>query len=199
MTATLPPLILASGSRYRAAMLERLGIPFTVQTSGIDETPRPNESTDDLVRRLALDKASQIADTAPGALVIGADQVAVLEDRNIGERILGKPGNHRHAVEQLNAMSGQTIRFLSGFSLLGPGIRRVDVVPTTMRMRRLTNDEIERYVERDQPFDCAGAMRSESLGICLLDSLTSDDPTALIGLPLIRLAQWLREAGFALP
>lgn len=193
-TAGESPLILASGSPYRAEMLARLGLPFTSAASGIDETPDDGESPDALVRRLALTKALQVARENPGALVIGADQVAVHDGR-----VLGKPGGRERAIEQLERMSGGRVEFLSGLALVGDGIERVDTVPTTLVFRSLARDEIERYVDRDRPFDCAGAMRSESLGIALLESLTSEDPSALIGLPLIRLAEWLRETGFRLP
>jgi len=191
---TPPPLILASSSRYRAQMLDRLGLPFTTATSGIDETPEPGETPAALVRRLALGKAKNVAPEHPEALIIGADQVSVL-----GDEILGKPGSRERAVSQIQRMSGQQVDYLSGIALVGPGIEQVDIVPTRLTYRTLEQSEIERYVDRDQPFDCAGAMRSESLGIALLESLESDDPTALIGMPLIRIAQWLRSAGYEIP
>lgn len=191
---TPPPLILASSSRYRSEMLERLGVPFSTATSGIDETPEPDETPDALVRRLASSKARHIAPDHPDALVIGADQVSVLD----GE-ILGKPGSRERAVDQIRRMSGKSVDYLSGIALVGPGIEQVDIVTTRLVYRNLERAEIERYVDRDQPLDCAGAMRSESLGIALLESLSSDDPTALIGMPLIRIAQWLRAAGYRIP
>jgi len=189
-----PPLILASSSPYRATMLKRLGVPFSTETSGIDETPRPDESPEALVRRLAVDKARQIATAHPTALIIGADQVAVLNGR-----VLGKPGTRERAIEQIQRMSGNAVEYLSGIALVGPGEQRIDIVRTRLQYRRLRQSEIERYVNHDQPLDCAGGMRSESLGISLLDSLSSDDPTALIGMPLIRIARWLREAGYKIP
>lgn len=189
-----PPLILASSSPYRAQMLDRLGLPFTTATSGIDETPESGETPEALVRRLALNKARHVAPRHPDALVIGADQVSVL-----GDDILGKPGSRERAISQIQRMSGQRVDYLSGIALVGPGIERVDIVPTRLTYRTLELAEIERYVDRDQPFDCAGAMRSESLGIALLESLSSDDPSALIGMPLIRIAQWLRSAGYQIP
>ena len=189
-----PSLILASSSKYRARMLERLGVPFRAISSDIDETPQAGESAEALVRRLALQKAEHVAASHPDAAVIGADQVAVL-----GEEILGKPGNRAPAVERLRAMSGRSVEFLSGIAMIRAGTRKVDVVPTRAAFRTLDDAEIERYVDRDRPFDCAGGMRSESLGISLLESLTSDDPSALIGLPLIRIGQWLREAGYDVP
>lgn len=189
-----PPLILASSSPYRAQMLRRLGVPFTTVTSGVDETPEAEESAAALVRRLALDKARHVARQRPEALVLGADQVAVLDGR-----VLGKPVTRERAIEQIRQLSGNAVEYLSGIALVGPDQDRVDIVLTRLHYRGLSQLEIERYVDRDQPLDCAGAMRSESLGISLLESLSADDPTALIGMPLIRVAQWLREAGFEIP
>ncbi len=189
-----PPLVLASSSPYRAEMLRRLGVAFTTVTSGIDETPAAAETAERLVKRLALDKARHVARQQPEALVIGADQVAVL-----GGRVLGKPGTRERAIEQIGEMSGNAVEYLSGVALLGPDRQQVDIVSTRLQYRRLTDPEIERYVDRDRPLDCAGSMRSEGLGISLLESLSADDPTALIGMPLIRIAQWLREAGFEIP
>jgi len=191
---TTPPLILASGSTYRAEMLGRLAIPFSSHESGIDETALPGESPGQLVRRLARNKALHVSEKHPDALVIGADQVAVL-----GDRVLGKPGTRERAVEQLAMMSGNSVVYLSGLALLGRDVQRIDAIPTTLLFRSLSHAEIERYVDRDRPFDCAGAMRSESLGISLLEGIVSEDPSALIGLPLIRLAHWLREAGYCVP
>lgn len=191
---SLPPLILASGSPYRAELLQRLGLQFSARTPGIDETPQADETPDALVRRLALAKARHIATARPDALVIGADQVAALD-----RTVLGKPGDRERAIEQLVCMAGSDVVFLSGIALVGPATERVDVVPTTLRLRSLSRAEIERYVAQDRPYDCAGAMRSEKLGISLLESMASDDPTALIGLPLIRLAEWLRLEGWPLP
>jgi septum formation protein len=191
---TPPSLVLASSSPYRAQLLERLGIEFETVVSGIDETRRAEEDADALVRRLARTKAEHVAAQRPGAAVLGADQVAVF-----GDRILGKPGDRDSAIARLREMSGQRVDFLSGIAFVCDGQTAVDVVPTRLVLRELGEDEIERYVDRDRPLDCAGGMRSESLGISLLSSLTSDDPTALIGLPLIRVCQWLRGAGFAVP
>lgn len=189
-----PALILASSSPYRAEMLERLGLAFSSVTSGIDETAGPDESPEALARRLALDKALHVARQRPEALVIGADQVAVLNGR-----VLGKPGSRERAIAQIRDMSGNAVEYLSGIALVGPGQQRLDVVSTRLQYRQLTQSEIERYVDRDQPLDCAGGMRSEGLGISLLESLSSDDPTALIGMPLIRIARWLRENGYQIP
>ncbi|MBS3823784.1 MAG: septum formation protein Maf [Wenzhouxiangellaceae bacterium] len=189
-----PALILASSSPYRAEMLERLGLAFSSVTSGIDETAGPDESPEALARRLALDKALHVARQRPEALVIGADQVAVLNGR-----VLGKPGSRERAIAQIRDMSGNAVEYLSGIALVGPGQQRLDVVSTRLQYRQLRQSEIERYVDRDQPLDCAGGMRSEGLGISLLESLSSDDPTALIGMPLIRIARWLRENGYQIP
>ncbi len=196
-----PDLILASGSPYRAALLERLGLPFRIVTSGIDETPISEETPSELATRLAAAKAAAVARKHPEAIVIGADQIAVVGDCEVPEdsEILGKPLQRQRAIKQLRRMSGQTVRFLSAIALEGAAGSCHDIVETRLRLRQLTNAEIERYVDRDQPFDCAGAMRSESLGITLLESLESDDPSALIGLPLIRISQWLRDCGFDLP
>lgn len=189
-----PALILASSSPYRAEMLERLGVAFSSVASGIDETAGPDESPEALARRLALDKALHVARERPEALVIGADQVAVLNGR-----VLGKPGSRERAIAQIRDMSGNAVEYLSGIALVGPGQQRLDVVSTHLQYRQLTQSEIERYVDRDQPLDCAGGMRSEGLGISLLESLSSDDPTALIGMPLIRVARWLRQNGYQVP
>jgi len=189
-----PALVLASGSRYRAEMLERLGLPFRTQAADIDESPEIDERPAELVRRLALEKAKAVARDHPGSLVIGADQVAALADQ-----VIGKPLSRERAIAQIQAQSGQEVDFLSGLALIGPKLERVDMVPTRIRFRVLSEAEIERYVERDQPLDCAGAMRSEALGITLVESITSDDPTALIGLPLVRLSDWLRAAGLHAP
>lgn len=188
-------LILASGSRYRAEMLRRLGVPFEVVPADIDETARAEEAGGELARRLALEKAARVFRDRPDALVIGADQVAELDDG----RILGKPHRFERALEQLQAMRGRGVAYHSAIALLGPEVRRSDVICTRLRMRDLDDAELRRYLDADQPFDCAGSMRSEGMGITLVDSMSSDDPTALIGLPLIRVAQWLRDAGYALP
>lgn len=189
-----PRLILASGSPYRADQLRRLGVEFETRVSNIDETRRDAEAPAELVRRLASAKATAIAAAEPDALVIGGDQVATL-----GDQVLGKPGNRDCAIAQLQEMSGKKVVYLSGLALIGPGVERVDIVPTTLQFRTLAPSEIQRYVDQDQPYDCAGAMRSESRGITLLRALISDDPSALIGLPLIRLAEWLRDVGFEIP
>jgi septum formation protein len=176
-------------------MLARLGLDFSINPADIDERPMPDESPRALALRLALEKARVVAARHPQACVIGADQVAGLDDG----RILGKPGSVERAVEQIREMRGRRVTWHSGIALIGPDLERSDVVDTQIDIRRLGDDEIQRYVEVDRPLDCAGAMRSESLGIALVDRMASDDPTALIGMPLIRIADWLRSAGFAVP
>ena len=193
-TPKQPPLILASSSPYRAEMLQRLNVAFTTITSGIDETPAADEPAAALVKRLALEKARRVARQQPEALIIGADQVAVLDGR-----VLGKPGTRERAIAQIQDMSGNAVEYLSGIALVGAKREWFDIVATRLQYRKLSVAETERYVDHDRPLDCAGGMRSESLGISLLESLSSEDPTALIGMPLIRIAQWLREAGFEIP
>lgn len=189
------PLILASTSPYRRELLTRLRLPFTVRAPQVDETPLPGEAPRALAERLALAKAQAVAAEVPDAVVIGSDQVAELD----GEP-LGKPGTHARAVAQLQRMRGQTVYFHTALAVLGPaGLRLADVAPVEVRFRALADAEIEAYLQAEQPYDCAGSAKSEGLGISLLDAIISDDPTALIGLPLIRTARLLRSAGFALP
>ena len=185
-------LILASSSRYRAGLLSRLGLPFERRRPDVDETPRPDEDAEALVARLARSKAEAVAGGFPGALVIGSDQAAAS-----GGKILGKPGTAARAREQLADLSGRYVTFFTSVYLLdtGRGQGRLAVVPTRLRFRTLSSAEIERYVAREQPLDCAGAFKSEGLGIALFDAIDSEDPTALIGLPLIALCRMLREAG----
>ncbi|MEZ5560738.1 MAG: nucleoside triphosphate pyrophosphatase [Pseudomonadales bacterium] len=185
-------LILASSSRYRAELLSRLGVPFTAVRPDVDESPLPDESPEALVARLAERKARTVAAVHPDALIIGSDQVAVCR----GE-VLGKPGSPDRAREQLRVLSGQTVRFLTSLCLLDgrDGRLQLDVNTTRVRFRQLTAAEIANYVAREQPIDCAGAFKSEALGVALLDAIEGDDPNALIGLPLIRLCAMLREAG----
>lgn len=188
-------LVLASTSPYRRGLLARLGLPFDVARPGVDETPLPGEAPGDLARRLAGLKAAAIAATEPGAWVIGSDQVAAFDDR-----ILGKPGDHATAITQLQAMSGREVRFLTAVALAcGDAEPMLHVDTTRVRFRSLSGGEIERYVAAEQPFDCAGSFKSEGLGIALFDAIDSQDPTALVGLPLIATAGLLRRAGFALP
>lgn len=190
-------LVLASTSAYRRALLERLGLPFTVARPEVDESPLPGESPEVLAERLALAKAEAVLirvaeHTQRGTWVIGSDQVAELDGRP-----LGKPGTRAAAVAQLQSMSAREVRFLTALSLAGPDGRRLRALDiTTVRFRALAIDEIERYVDREQPLDCAGSFKSEGLGIALFDGIDNHDPTALIGLPLIATARLLREAGF---
>lgn len=187
----MPDLILASTSRYRRELLERLRLPFAVQSPDVDETPRPGESPPALAERLALAKAQAIAAQRPDAWVIGSDQVADLAGQPIG-----KPGTHERAVAQLQAMRGQRVVFQTAVAVVAPGFAEVVRVPVTVQVRELGDAEIERYLRLEQPYDCAGSAKSEGLGICLLDAITSDDPTALIGLPLIATTRLLRASAY---
>lgn len=186
------PLILASSSPYRRQLLERLGLAFTVIPPRIDETPLPEETPADLAARLARTKAHAIARTRRDALVIGSDQVTELN----GEP-LGKPGDYAGTIAQLERLSGHRVRFHTGLCLMADGGAReqLDVVLAEVEFRRLARSQIERYVHREQPYDCAGGFRAEGLGIALFERLLGDDPTALIGLPLIRLCRMLERAG----
>ena len=190
------PLVLGSTSRYRRELLERLGLPFTVAAPHTDETPQPGETPRALALRLALAKARAVAQQHPDAVVIGSDQVADLA----GEP-LGKPGEHARAVQQLRQMRGQTVVFQTAVAVVcaATGFEQVDLAPVEVKFRDLSDAEIERYLRTEQPYDCAGSAKSEGLGIALLDAIHSDDPTALIGLPLIRTCRMLRAAGLVLP
>ena len=189
-------LILASTSRYRRELLARLGLPFDVAAPAVDETPRPDEAPRALALRLALAKAHAVAAQHPDAVVIGSDQVADLRGQP-----LGKPGTHERASAQLQRMSGETVIFQTAVAVVcaATGFEQVDLAPVEVRFRTLTGDEIERYLHAEQPYDCAGSAKSEGLGISLLDAILSDDPTALVGLPLIRTCRMLRAAGLTLP
>ncbi len=192
MSNTAPPLILGSTSRYRRELLERLRLPFEAVAPQVDETPIAGERPADLALRLALGKACEVAARHPGAVVIGSDQVADLAGTPIG-----KPGTHECAVAQLRAMRGQSVVFQTAVAVVRPaiGFERVLLAPVTVRFRSLTDDEIEHYLRAEQPYDCAGSAKCETLGIALLEAIESDDPTALVGLPLIRTCALLREAG----
>lgn len=185
-------MILASSSPYRKELLHRLGLPFITITPQADETPLPGESPEALVARLASAKAHAVAHQHPDALIIGSDQVAVLEDQ-----ILGKPGNHDNAVAQLSNASGKRVEFLTGLCLLNGATRRmqVNVIPFTVVFRVLSAAQIDNYLRREQPYNCAGSFKSEGLGIALFDKLEGEDPTALVGLPLISLVQMLEHEG----
>ncbi len=191
-----PPLILASTSRYRRALLERLGIPFSTQSPGVHEDHLVDEKPESRACRLATAKAEAVAARHPDAVVVGSDQVACT-----GDTVLDKPHTSVRAREQLARLSGSTARFLTAVSIrhqnAGIQLDHMDVV--TVRFRPLTADEIERYVAREQPLDCAGSFKSEALGVTLFESVESWDPTGLVGLPLIWVAQALRQAGYQLP
>ena len=191
-----PALILGSTSRYRKELLERLRLPFTIASPEVDETPRPAETPADLALRLALAKARAVAQRHPQAVVIGSDQVADLA----GEP-LGKPGTHERAVLQLQRMRGQTVVFQTAVAVVrhDTGFAQSSLAQVQVRFRDLTDAEIEAYLLAEHPYDCAGSAKSEGLGIALLEAIHIDDPTALIGLPLIRTCQLLRAAGVPLP
>lgn len=189
-------LVLGSTSRYRRELLQRFGLPFDVVGPHVDETPQPNEAPAALAQRLALAKAQAVAAQRPEAIVIGSDQVADLHGQP-----LGKPGTHERAVAQLRQMSGQTVLFQTAVAVMcaATGLAACELAVVRVVFRDLTDTEIERYLRAEQPYDCAGSAKSEGLGITLLDHIDNDDPTALIGLPLIRTARLLRLAGLQLP
>lgn len=186
------PLVLASTSRYRRELLERLRLPFDIASPEVDETPRPGEQPAALAQRLALAKARAVATKRPQSVVIGSDQVADLAGMPIG-----KPGSHEAAVAQLRAMRGRSVVFQTAVAVVceASGYTGQALVPVTVRFRRLSDAEIEHYLRAEQPYDCAGSAKVETLGIALLDAVESDDPSALVGLPLIRTCALLREAG----
>ncbi len=186
------PLVLGSTSRYRRELLSRLHLPFETAAPEVDETPLPHESPLELARRLALAKARAVAAWFPQAVVIGSDQVADLDGQ-----CLGKPGTHPRAVAQLRRMSGRTVVFQTAVAVVcaASGFEQLDVAPVKVVFRNLSDAEIESYLRTEQPYDCAGSARSEGLGIALLDAIDSDDPTALVGLPLIRTCRMIRAAG----
>jgi septum formation protein len=185
-------LVLGSTSRYRAELLSRLRWPFDTAAPQVDETPAAGESPESLARRLALAKARAVAALHPAAVVIGSDQVCDLD----GEP-LGKPGHHGAAVAQLRRLSGRTVVFQTAVAVVcaDSAFEQQLLAPVRVRFRTLGDDEIERYLRLEEPYDCAGSAKSEGLGIALLDAIESDDPTALVGLPLIRTLQMLRAAG----
>ncbi len=188
-------LLLASTSRYRRELLQRLGLPFEVAAPAVDEASLTGETPATTATRLAQAKAEALVGTNTDAWVLGSDQVAALE-----RRTLGKPGGHDRALAQLMAMSGRSVEFLTAVCLAradGQCFHALDV--TTVRFRALHEDEVRRYLEAEQPYDCAGSFKAEGLGIALFESIQSEDPTGLIGLPLIATARLLRQAGFAVP
>jgi septum formation protein len=188
-------LILGSTSPYRRELLIRLHIPFETASPDVDETPGASETPPQLARRLALAKAHAVAARAPDAVVIGSDQVADLEGQP-----LGKPGTHARAVAQLQQMRGKTVVFQTAVAVvcLATGFEEVDLAPVKVRFRDLSDAEIETYLQVETPYDCAGSAKSEGLGIALLESIENDDPTALVGLPLIRTCRMLQAAGIPL-
>lgn len=185
-------LILASTSPYRRELLGRLGLPFDIANPRVDETPLPGEIPESLALRLAEAKARAVAAEHPEALIIGSDQVATVD----GE-IYGKPGSHDKAAAQLRALSGRTVNFFTALCVLDARSGTADVrgVPTLVGFRELSDDEIQNYLRREPAYNCAGSAKSEGLGVALLSSMRGDDPTALIGLPLIALCEMLRRHG----
>ena len=197
MTSPKRPLILGSSSPFRRELLGRLGLPFECDSPDIDESALPNETPEALVQRLALAKARAVAERHPHALVIGSDQVAVLADNTI----LGKPGTEEAACAQLARASGSTVTFLTSLCLLDADSddHQLTCEPFMVHFRPLSEAAIQRYVKQEQPLNCAGSFKSEGYGITLFERLEGDDPNSLIGLPLIRLVQFLDQAGIALP
>lgn len=185
-------IILASSSPYRRALLARLKLPFETITPDVDESARANEAPQALVERLSIEKARKIASTCPGALVIGSDQVAVYNGS-----IVGKPHNHERAVAQLREASGREVVLYTGLALVNSttGSMQSEVIPYRVTFRTLTDAQIERYLHKEQPYSCAGSVKSEGLGIALLEKFDGEDPNTLIGLPLIRLIRMLENEG----
>ncbi len=188
-------LILGSTSRYRRELLSRIGVPFETAAPQVDETPLPGETPVQIARRLALAKARAVARRFPQAVVIGSDQVA-----DLAGQPLGKPGTHERATEQLRRMRGRTVVFQTALAVVceATGFSAEDLAPVEVRFRDLSDAEIEHYLRAEQPYDCAGSAKSEGLGIALLEAIHSDDPTALVGLPLIRTCRMIRAAGIEL-
>ena len=192
----MPNLILASSSSYRKSLLERLHIPFKCISPDLDEQAQENESAEHQAIRLAKEKAQAVAQQFPEATVIGSDQVAELcfvGSTAKSSRVLGKPGNHQRAVEQLSTQSGQLVKFYTAVTVLEQGLLSSALDITEVRFRDLSSAEIEAYLKADTPYNCAGSFKAESLGVSLFESVKSDDPTALIGLPLIKLSKLLRD------
>ncbi len=188
-----PPIILASSSRYRRGLLDRFLDEYQVVSPNVDETRLPAESPEDLVARLARQKAEAVSTNHRNALIIGADQIAV-----VGQRIVGKPGDHQSAVEQLLAASGKSLHFLTGVCVLDPKARHryAHIDRTVVRFRQFDRRLADTYLKHDQPYDCAGSFRLEGAGFVLFESVSTEDPTALIGLPMIWLAGRLLESGY---
>ena len=187
-----PTLVLASTSPFRRELLSKLRLPFETATPDIDESPLPDEEPESLVKRLSLEKAKAVAADYPQALIIGSDQVACVDNQ-----ILGKPGSHQKAMQQLRLTSGKTVTFLTGLTLYdsASGNSRTLCEPFHAHLRELTDMQIDNYLQHEQPYNCAGSFKSESLGIALFRRLEGDDPNALVGLPLIRLIEMLGQFG----
>lgn len=188
----MPRLVLASTSRYRRELLSRLHIPFEVVAPDVDERPLPNETPSQTALRLSVQKAQAVAGRFPDALIIGSDQVLMLDSAQ-----LGKPGSFEKAFAQLKSMQGRAMVFHTALSLLNSASGRIQTrdIPTVVHIRKLTDAQIESYLLKEQPYDCAGSARSESLGIALMQRMDSPDPTALIGLPLMALTEMLMNEG----
>lgn len=188
-------IILGSTSRYRRELLERLRVPFDTERPNVDETPLPGEAPATLARRLALAKAREVSQRFPEAVVIGSDQVA-----DLGGEPLGKPGTHDWAIAQLRRMRGQTVVFQTAVAVVcaATGFEQLDLAAVNVVFRDLDDQEIERYLRAEEPYDCAGSAKSEGLGIALLSRIDNDDPSALVGLPLIRTCHMLRAAGVSI-
>ncbi|OPF64359.1 MULTISPECIES: Maf family protein [Hydrogenophaga] len=188
-------IILGSTSRYRRELLERLRVPFDTERPNVDETPLPGEAPATLARRLALAKAREVSQRFPEAVVIGSDQVA-----DLGGEPLGKPGTHDRAIAQLRRMRGQTVVFQTAVAVVcaATGFEQLDLAAVNVVFRDLDDQEIERYLRAEEPYDCAGSAKSEGLGIALLSRIDNDDPSALVGLPLIRTCHMLRAAGVSI-
>jgi septum formation protein len=187
-----PDLILGSTSIYRRELLERLKIPFRVEAPDIDETPLDNETPQQLVERLSIEKARSVARNNPGSLVIGSDQVAVHDGK-----IVGKPHTHDNAMQQLRQANGKEIVLYTGLSLVNAdtGESQTEVIPFHVVFRKLSEQQLENYLHKEQPYHCAGSVKSEGLGIALLERFDGEDPNTLIGLPLIRLIRMLEHFG----
>ncbi len=190
------PLLLASTSRYRAALLERFGLPFTAEDPRVEESTRKGETPRARAFRLAESKAEAIATRFPNALVIGGDQVPATSTT-----ILDKPGNAANCREQLKLLSGSTAEFYTACTVrcVEAGVKLSHVDTTAVKLRPLSDAEIDRYIEREKPFDCAGGFKAEALGITLFERIDTEDPTAIVGMPLIWLASALRGTGFQVP
>lgn len=186
---SIPKIVLASTSPFRRELLSRLGLSFEVADPAVDETPLPDEKPEASALRLSEAKARAVAEQFPGALIIGSDQVACLDSQ-----VFGKPGSHENAVRQLQTMRGRQVNFFTGLCLLNSGTGKAHLrgVPTLVTFRKLTDGEIENYLRREQPYNCAGSAKSEGLGIALIARMEGEDPNALIGLPLIALCDLLR-------